>query len=111
MINQQQINDMVKDTMPEIINALRNEIRETTLNEVRRSLQNEVQSVVKEWVVQNLVPEIHNVLIEGKEGLISVAPVLAEQVSLTLAETLKETIAKKMESSWERKKIFEALLG
>ncbi|WP_116521028.1 hypothetical protein [Achromobacter insuavis] len=111
MLSQEQIQQAVSDAMPDVLRGLRREIEDRLVREAIQTASMSVTAQVNEWVKENLVPEVLKALTESKDGLIAAAPVMAETMVQALNVSLQETITKKLESSWERKKIFEALIG
>ncbi|WP_433705832.1 hypothetical protein [Paraburkholderia sacchari] len=111
MLTQEQINEAVQDAMPDILAGLRNEIAETAIFHAKLTAQDAVQKAVSGWIVDNLVPEILRALVEGKEGLVAMAPLFAQSMAAEMQKAFADSITKKLETSWERKKIFEALLS
>lgn len=111
MLTQDQINQAVSDAMPDVLAGLRKEISETALYHARNSAQAAITKAVGEWVEAELVPAIRATLAAEKDGLISIAPEIAAGITAELNKALLATIKEKLEKSWERKKIFEALLA
>ncbi len=111
MLTQDQINQAVSDAMPDVLAGLRKEISETALYHARNSAQAEITKAVSEWVEAELAPAIRATLAAEKDGLIDIAPEIAAGITAELNKALLATIKEKLEKSWERKKIFEALLA
>jgi hypothetical protein len=111
MLTEEQISEAVASALPDVLRGLREQIKESALNTAKYAIHDQITSKVKEWVDHEIVPEMIRVLVEEKEGLIRVAPVFASKIVETLTESLVEMMRNKLESSWERKKIFEALIG
>lgn len=111
MLTQEQINESVQDAMPDILAGLRKEIGETAIYHAKLTAQDAVQKAVSGWIVDNLVPEILRTLVESKDSLVALAPMFAQSMAAEMQKSFAETISKKLETSWDRKKIFEALLS
>ena len=111
MLTQDQINQAISDAVPDVLAGLRKEISETALHHARNSVQAAVTKAVGEWVEAELVPAIRTTLAAEKDGLIAIAPEIAAGITAELNRALLATIKEKLEKSWERKKIFEALLA
>lgn len=111
MLTQEQITDAVQDALPNVLAGLKKQIQEQALYSAQQTMVTEVNKAVTAWIVENLVPEIHSTLAASKDGLIGMVPTIAEGITGALAKSMNETIAKKLENSWERKKIFEALIS
>ncbi len=111
MINQQMMDELLEAAKPSIIEGLKKELSQSISWEAKQTMQKQVVEHVSAWVQENVLPEITAQLVESREGIISVGPEMARLLVEQLAQGFADTIAKKMESSWERKKIFEALIG
>jgi hypothetical protein len=111
MLTQEQINEAVTSAMPDILAGLRKEIAETALYQAKQAAHAAVSKAVSDWITENLVPEILKALVEGKDGLVGMAPMLAQSMTAEMTSAFTDSIKKKLENSWDRKKIFEALMG
>ena len=111
MLTQDQINQAVSDALPDVLSGLRKEISETALYHARNSVHAAVTKAVGEWVEAELVPAIRATLAAEKDGLVAVAPEVAVGITAELNKALLANLKEKLEKSWERKKIFEALLA
>lgn len=110
MLTQEQINEAVQDAMPDILAGLRKEIAENAVYQAKQSAFSAVQKAVTEWINEHLLPEILQSLMDNKDGLVAMVPSLAQSMTVAMQAAFIDSITKKLESSWERKKIFEALL-
>lgn len=110
MLTQEQINQAVSDAMPDVLAGLRREISESAITYARQAVQAAVAKAVGEWVEKELIPEIRNTLAAEKDGFIAMAPEMASGITAELNKALLATIKEKLEKSWERKRIFEALI-
>jgi hypothetical protein len=111
MLTQDQITEAVQDALPSVLAGLKKQIQEQALYSAQNTMVTEVNKAVTQWIVDNLVPEIHSTLAQSKDGLIAMVPKIAEGITDALAKSMNEAISKKLENSWERKKIFEALIS
>lgn len=111
MLTEDQISQAVADVLPNVLAGFKSELSESILREARGQAVALVNKAVTDWVASELVPEIKAALVESKQGLIATAPKLAESLTEAMVAAFSESVKKKLETSWERKKIFEALLG
>lgn len=111
MLTTEQVNEAIADCLPNVLAGLRNEIQERALSEAKRVAIAEVNAVVVEWVKKNVVPEVHKTLTESKDGLVAMADDMAAGITQALADALTDQLKQKLKNSWERKKIFEALIA
>jgi hypothetical protein len=111
MLTQDQISEAVAEVLPSVLRGFKSELQESILRQARDQAVAQVNKAVTEWVTSELVPEIKLALVESKDGLIAAAPKLAESLTEAMVSAFSETVKNKLETSWERKKIFEALLS
>lgn len=110
-MKQDQLNELLEAAKPSIIEALKKEITAGISYESKAVVQKEVQEAVTEWVKENIIPVVISRLVESKDGIISVAVALAPAMVDEINKGLIGALSKKMESSWERKKIFDAMFN
>lgn len=111
MLTQEQIQAAIAEAMPDVLSGLRKQVAEQALRQAKDAAAIEVQNAVVEWVKAELLPEVQLTLAQNKAALVSIAPSIASGIAESLSVALMETIKKKLESSWERKKIFDALIA
>ena len=109
MLTQAQIEETISSAVPDILKGLQEEIKGVALTQAKESVRMAVASEITAWIKQELVPSLLITLSNEREGLIALAPAIAKDISLHLQESIKDTLKKKLENSWERKKIFGAL--
>lgn len=109
MITPEQINEMLEAAKPSIIEGFKKEIQQSISWEVKNKVATIVAEETTKWVKENIIPELVKQLTESKEGILSVgvklAPAMVEELTRGLLASFKE----KMEKSWDRNKIFEAI--
>lgn len=108
-LTQEQIQSILEEAKPSIIAGLREEVTRQAKWEMNPIVAKMIQDEVTTFMNDEIIPVIRQQLIEGKDGLISVAISSANAVAETLAQTMAETLKKKLENSWERTKILESL--
>jgi hypothetical protein len=111
VITEDQVQTIAAEVLPNVLAGLRREIQESALYQAKEIAKREVAAAVEAFVKAEVVPDIHAALIESKDGLVSIAPALAESMCKGLADSLHAALVKKLETSWDRKKLFEALLS
>jgi len=111
MITQEQVSKMMEEAMPSIIEGFKKELTQHASWQIKEDATALMRKEVTDWVKANIIPEIHKTLVENKEGLIKMAPIMAQEMSNQLGEAFKESIKESLKNSWGRKKIFEAMLG
>lgn len=111
MLTEEQIQQVASEALPNVLAGLRREIQENALYHAKETAKKAVSDAVQEFITKEIVPEVHAALIESKDGIIAIAPALAKEMGEMLASALAASLAKKLETSWDRKKIFEAIIG
>lgn len=111
MLTEETVQKILSEQAPSILAGLKEEISDAAMRQSRYIIEEEIGSHVREWIKAEILPEITEQLIENKEGLISIgtkaAPLMVEELANSLCAALKENL----EQSWNRKKLFEALIG
>lgn len=105
----EQVEEALQAALPSIVEGLKKELQQTISWQVKDAVTKQVVGIVTDWVQTEIVPEIHSQLTEQKEGLVALAPKLGEAITAQLSEALSLSVKEKLERSWERQKIFEAL--
>ncbi|GAA4321994.1 hypothetical protein GCM10023144_01620 [Pigmentiphaga soli] len=111
MFTKEQIDRAVQDAMPDVLAGLRKEIAEQAVYQAKVAVHASVQKAVTDWINENLVPDIMATLTESKAGILSAVPSIAQGIAKALGESLVASVTEKMERSYERRKIFDALLN
>lgn len=108
-LSQEQIAAILKDATPNIIEGLKEEVKKAVQWQLQDTASRLCKTEVEEWMKQEIVPEIRKTLVENKDGLVSLAIAATQEINRALAESMGAELKKKLESQWERKKVFEAL--
>lgn len=110
MITESDVQTIAADVLPNVLAGLRREIQETALYQAKQIAKREVAAAVEAYMKAEIVPAVHAALVQEKDGLVAFAPALAKAMSDALCESLHAAFVKKLENSWDRKKLFEAIL-
>jgi len=108
-LTQDQIQSILEEAKPSIIAGLRKEVTQQAKWEMNPIVAKMIQEEVTTFMNTEILPVVRQQLIEGKEGLISVAIGAANSIAANLAEIMAATLKEKLEKSYERTKILEAL--
>jgi len=111
MLNQEQINQLLEDAKPDIVNSLKKAVMEDLTREVNRNCVEVFKNHINSWLKENILPEITKTLIESKEGLIKVGVQVTTEINDMLAKSMVAHIKERLEKEWTRGEIFKALLG
>ena len=109
MISEEDVKKMLDAAKPAIIESFKKEITESATYDIRNKVREEITTAVVAWVKGNEIPEIALRLAEEREGLISLGTAIAEPVCDALSKELVALLKKKLENSYDRGRIFEAL--
>lgn len=110
MLDQEQVKGIIERHLPSILDGLKDELKSQVTYQVKDAAAREVATFVVEWVKKNVIPEVEKALIESKEGLIALGPLIAQRTNEALAEAFTESLKEALKNSWDRRKVFEALL-
>ena len=95
-------------------------LRDSLVAELSRAIEWDVKAAataqvaghITEWITANVIPEVDAILFKNKDILINrITDSLLETMSAELSAAIKEGLKGKFENSWDRKKIFSALIG
>jgi hypothetical protein len=111
MLTNEQIEKAVADAIPNVLVGLRREIEETALYQAKQTALTCINKAVQDWCTENLIPGVKEALVESKDGLIALGPLLAEKTTEALVASITADLSEKLSKSWERKKIMEALFS
>ena len=105
----ERVEQALNDSLPNIVEALKTEVSNTVSYQVKNEVCNQVTKTVTAWINENLAPEIQAILVQEKEGLLSIVPKISEEITSQLAVAMAKSLSDKLGSSWERKQVLEAL--
>jgi len=111
MLSPEQIQEMLEAAKPSIIESIKADVKQSISWEVKEQCAKQVRVHVEKWVIENIIPEITAALVESKVGLISIGASLGPAIVDTVVQSMTKEIGEKLSKSWERKKIFDALVG
>lgn len=111
MLTPEQINEMLEAAKPSIIESIKADVKQCITWEVKEQCAKQVRTHVEEWVKVNVIPEITASLVESKSGLVSIGAELGPAMVAAVVQSLTKEVSEKLGKSWERKKIFDALIG
>lgn len=111
MLSAEQIAEMLEAAKPSIIESIKADVKQSISWEVKETCAKEVRTHVEAWIKENVLPEVTAALVESKEGLIAIGVKLGPAVVDAVVIEMTKSVAEKLSKSWERKKIFEALIG
>ena len=108
-LTQEQIQSILEEAKPSIIAGLREEVTRQAKWEINPIVSKMIQDEVTSFMTAEIIPVIKQQLVEGKDGLIKTAIEAANSVATGLANAMAATLKEKLEKSYERTKILEAL--
>jgi hypothetical protein len=111
MLSNEQIQEMLEAAKPSIIESIKADVKQCISWEVKEQAAKQVRTHVESWIAENVIPEITAALVESKQGLVSIGVALGPAIVDSVVQVLTKEVSEKLGKSWERKKIFEALIG
>ena len=111
MLNKEQFEKLLEDNLPSIMEGLKEELQSTVKFELTRVLSSELEEYTKQWVKENIIPEVGKQLVESKDVLMKSVVNGCSQIADMIIEGMVKQAKDNLQSSWDRKKIFKALFG
>ena len=106
-----EIQEMLEAAKPSVIESLKKQLADSVSYEVKSETCTLIREHVQTWVKENVLPEVTKAMIESKEGMISTGVALAPAMVDEIVKAMTLSISENMKTSWDRKKLFDALLG
>lgn len=111
MLTEETVQQILTEQAPSILAGLKEEISSAAIRQSQYIIEEEIGQHVRDWIKAEVLPELTKQLVESKDGLVSIgtkaAPLMCEQLANSLCEGLK----KNLETSYSRKRLFEAFLA
>jgi hypothetical protein len=111
MFTPEQINELLEQAKPSVIESLKNDLRAQISWDTKNTAGELVRKHVTEWVQEQILPEVTKQLIESKESLVSLGVCIAPALMEALTKAFTDAVSESLKSSWQRKKVFDALLN
>jgi hypothetical protein len=111
MLTQEQVNKLLEDSKPAMIECFKKEVMQSVTWDVKATIGKELTAHVQKWIQENVIPEVTRQLVESKDGLIALGVAIAPQMVEAFTEAAIKDFKRKLESSWEREKLFKALFA
>lgn len=105
----EQISSILDEAKPDIIKGLRDEAVRQAHWEMNPVVSKLIQEEVTTFMTTEIIPVLKAQLAESKDGLISLAIVTANSIVEELAKSMVDDVKKKMDNSYSRQRVFEAL--
>ncbi|UOF76769.1 hypothetical protein [Caudoviricetes sp.] len=106
MIN---IDEEIQSAMPAIMDKMRENILDKMAKEAEIIALESIRRAVKEWVIEELVPEVRAQLDAGKAGLVAQSATIADSLGKAIGEALVNNAQKSLASGYTAKDIAERL--
>jgi len=96
-MNKEDIDKLLDEIKPDIKESLQKEMLSSLTYDVKQQAISQIASGVKQFVNDEIMPEIMKQLVESKEGLISVGvkagPLVVDEISKAMCLTVSEKIS------------------
>ena len=109
-LSEEQIQNLIEKSMPDIKKSVVENVASRMSWTVSELLATQVKEFVTAWVKENILPDLATYLLTNKDMLSGVAKETAPKVAQLFGEAMADSIKKNLESSYNRQKIFEAML-
>ncbi len=108
-LNQEQINEILENSIPSIAEGLSKDLSDSISRQISYESGELVGEFVRNWVKENILPEVEKNLIESKDGLIRVGIELGDQSVKLVTENMVKALSENLSSTYNRKKMFEGM--
>jgi hypothetical protein len=108
-MTEKDIQELLDKAKPAVIESLQKELAGSISYQVKQIASEEVVKFVREWIRDEVLPEIKRELVESKESFISVAVRTAPVIGEELSKHLTDTVKKSLENSYARGEILKKL--
>ena len=109
MITQEEIDRAIKASIPDIVSGLKDKMTKNLIQDAYEIAANAVKKEVDSFVADELCKSLRASLIESKDGLIKLGADLSAKYTEMIFASLVDDLKKKLENSYNRSKILDAL--
>lgn len=110
-LSREQMDEILDEVRPSVLQGVKDDFQRMVHQEILSGARTEISAMVKEWVKENILPEVEKELVESKEGLVSVGKKMAQEIVVEFAKKMTEDVKKRLENEWDRRKILGALFN
>lgn len=111
MLTDEQKQEILNEAFEQVkAGVIKNAINHVDWN-IKNELSTRTNELVKDWVLNELKPELVASLNENRSFLIEAAIISAETMAKSLAEGMAAAMAENLASSYSREKILKALFS
>jgi len=104
-----QLKDLLQEATQEATRMLKKDLVDKIEYEMTDVARTTIKHFVKDWVQDNVIPEVTNRLVASKDGLVASAIPMADAITEGVSQALTEAVKENLSRSYDRKKIFSAL--
>ena len=109
LISEKEVNKMVEDSLEEIKQAVIADAKSSATWACKDAITSQVSETVSKFIEENVIPELLVSLEKKKSTIIKAALISAEEMAKALAEAMTNQLIENLGTSWDRKKIFQAM--
>lgn len=110
-MNPDEIERLMEAAKPSIIESLKQELTKHISWDVKNAAAKLIGDHITQWIKDNVIPDVTEQLVAGKNGFLAIAGTLGPAIVEEVVKSMTLALSEKMKSSWERKKIFEAMFA
>lgn len=108
-LSEDQIAEILEAAKPDVLKGVTADLVSVVTDRVKYDGGDVVGKFVREWVAENVIPEVESALVESKEGLVAVGTTLAASIVQELSTSLCAQVSKNLETPYKRTEIMKAL--
>ena len=103
------VQELLDAAKPAVVERLKQDLVNAVTWEVKEHATAAIRDHVKAWVIDNVLPEVTEILIGSRDGLVSAAAKLAPALVNAMVEQMTADAVKNLSQSWTRRDLFEKL--
>lgn len=109
LTNVQKVQEALDAAIPDIVEALKNELVQGISYQVKQEIQQQVITTVRDWYQADMVEDVRTILVDSKLGMLGSIVPFAEQLQKQLLEGMLTDLTKNLGQTYSRNKIMESL--
>ena len=111
MLTEEQIQQIVADSAADITATAKRQVKEKVAHEVSYAVSQCIRDCASAYLAEHVKPKIVEMLTENNEAILEAATRVASEAGTLLVQAMVADFKSKLETSWTRKKILEAMFG
>jgi len=111
MLTEEQIQQIVAESTADIEDSAKRQVKDSVSHVVSRAVQDCIRECATAYLTEHVKPQIVAMLTEHNAAILEAATRVASEAGTLLVQAMVADFKKKLETSWTRKKILEAMFA